>query len=180
MSTIIAQHYDQYARKCNQRSSSCERNFHGSHEIVTNDRLYPNIISRQEMQQNYLFQILSPEYANALPTASKEFIEQRRRALKRCLTQIARHPTLYEDRIVVFFLTVKTSVSHLMSNSGLCVNSPLLSYSMSAQFLVCALICFSTLWFGFCFQDVGQKLKDQFKMMPDEFMTSPLASRARV
>ena len=42
--------------------------------------------------------------------ASKEFIEQRRRALKRCLNQIARHPTLCEDRIVVFFLTVKTSV----------------------------------------------------------------------
>jgi len=29
-------------------------------------------------------------------------------------------------------------------------------------------------------QDIGQKLKDQFKSMPDEFMTSPLASKAKV
>lgn len=30
------------------------------------------------------------------------------------------------------------------------------------------------------FQDIGQKMKDQFKSMPDEFMTSPLASKAKV
>lgn len=29
-------------------------------------------------------------------------------------------------------------------------------------------------------QDIGQKLKDQYKSMPDEFMTSPLASKAKV
>ena len=32
----------------------------------------------------------------------------------------------------------------------------------------------------FLFQDIGQKLKDQFKSMPDEFMSSPLASKAKV
>lgn len=30
------------------------------------------------------------------------------------------------------------------------------------------------------FKDVGQKMKEQFKMFPDEFVTSPLAAKARV
>jgi len=29
-------------------------------------------------------------------------------------------------------------------------------------------------------KDIGQKMKDQFKSMPDEFMSSPLASKAKV
>ena len=29
-------------------------------------------------------------------------------------------------------------------------------------------------------KDVGQKMKEQFKMYPDEFVTSPLAAKARV
>lgn len=69
-------------------------------------------------------------------TGSKEFIEARKRALKRFLTLVVRHPVLCEDRIVNFFLTVKGS-------------------------------------------DIGQKMKDQFKSMPDEFMSSPLASKAK-
>ena len=48
-------------------------------------------------------------------TGSKEFIEARKRALKRFLTLVVRHPVLCEDRIVNFFLTVKGSVSNLDS-----------------------------------------------------------------
>ena len=43
--------------------------------------------------------------------ASKEFIEARKRSLKRFLTLVVRHPVLCEDKIVNFFLTVKGSVS---------------------------------------------------------------------
>ncbi|XP_031567509.1 sorting nexin-8-like [Actinia tenebrosa] len=64
--------------------------------------------------------------------ASKEFIEARRRALKRFLNVVARHPVLSNDRIVIFFFTIKGS-------------------------------------------DIGQKMKDQFKSFPDEFVTSPLS-----
>lgn len=48
-------------------------------------------------------------------TASKEFIEARRRALKRFLNVVARHPVLCNDRIVIFFFTIKGSVSHTMN-----------------------------------------------------------------
>ena len=46
--------------------------------------------------------------------ASKEFIEARKRSLKRFLTLVVRHPVLCEDKIVNFFLTVKGSVSFLV------------------------------------------------------------------
>ncbi|XP_032226562.2 sorting nexin-8 [Nematostella vectensis] len=68
--------------------------------------------------------------------ANKEFIEARRRALKRFLTLVARHPILCNDKIVVLFFTIKGS-------------------------------------------DIGQKMKDQFKMYPDEFATSPLSPRIK-
>lgn len=47
--------------------------------------------------------------------ASKEFIEARKRALKRFLMLVVRHPVLCEDKIVNFFLTVKGSVGHLLA-----------------------------------------------------------------
>ncbi|CAB4019749.1 sorting nexin-8-like [Paramuricea clavata] len=68
--------------------------------------------------------------------ASKEFIESRRRSLRRFLNIIARHPVLNSDKIFVWFMTTKGS-------------------------------------------DIGVKLKDQFKGIPDEFMTSASASRAK-
>ena len=43
--------------------------------------------------------------------ASKEFIESRRRSLKRFLNIIARHPIINDDKIFVWFLTTKGSVS---------------------------------------------------------------------
>lgn len=47
-------------------------------------------------------------------SGSKEFIEARKRALKRFLTLVVRHPVLCEDRIVNFFLTVKGSVGQTL------------------------------------------------------------------
>lgn len=45
--------------------------------------------------------------------ANAEFIEDRRKALKRFLNFVARHPTLSEDRAVQFFLTfVGTDIQH--------------------------------------------------------------------
>lgn len=43
--------------------------------------------------------------------ASKEFIESRRRSLRRFLNIIARHPVLNDDKIFIWFLTTKGSVS---------------------------------------------------------------------
>ena len=40
----------------------------------------------------------------------KEFIEARRRSLKRCLQILCRHPILYETDIVKFFLTFQGTV----------------------------------------------------------------------
>ncbi|XP_047143517.1 sorting nexin-8 isoform X1 [Hydra vulgaris] len=68
--------------------------------------------------------------------ANKEFIEGRRRALKRFLTIIMKHPAMREDNIISYFL----------------------SYTGS---------------------DVGSKLKEQFKGVPDEFITNPLSSKAK-
>ena len=42
--------------------------------------------------------------------ASKEFIESRRRSLKRFLNIIARHPVINDDKMFVWFLTTKGSV----------------------------------------------------------------------
>jgi hypothetical protein len=48
--------------------------------------------------------------------ASKEFIESRRRSLKRFLNIIARHPVLNGDKIFVWFMTTKGSVSVAYQN----------------------------------------------------------------
>lgn len=68
--------------------------------------------------------------------ATKEFIESRRRALRRFLNIIGRHPAIHDDKLFVWFLTTKGS-------------------------------------------DLGNKLKEQFRGIPDEFMTSAAASRAK-
>lgn len=111
-------------------------------------------------------------------SGSKEFIEARKRALKRFLTLVVRHPVLCEDRIVNFFLTVKGSVGQTLW--------------LPFSFFLCCLQFLSSvgkklhdseviIFFVFVLlQDIGQKMKDQFKSMPDEFMSSPLASKAKV
>ncbi|XP_052762656.1 sorting nexin-8-like [Mya arenaria] len=68
--------------------------------------------------------------------ANREFIEHRRKSLRRYLNLIARHPQMHDDKLVQFFL----------------------SYSGS---------------------DVQHKIKETFRGIPDEFMTSDLASQAK-
>ena len=38
-------------------------------------------------------------------SANREFIEQRRKSLRRFLNLVARHPKMYDDKLVKFFLT---------------------------------------------------------------------------
>lgn len=71
--------------------------------------------------------------------ASKEFIEARKRSLKRFLTLVVRHPVLCEDKIVNFFLTVKGSVSCLVEFYW---NTP---FQQSSGFVMVASICFCCL-----------------------------------
>ncbi|KAK0048507.1 sorting nexin-8 [Biomphalaria pfeifferi] len=68
--------------------------------------------------------------------ASREFIEQRRKCLRRYLNIVARHPQMHDDKLVKFFLT-------------------------------------------FAGNDVQYKIKEQFRGIPDEFMTSDMASKAK-
>ncbi|CAL1529392.1 unnamed protein product [Lymnaea stagnalis] len=68
--------------------------------------------------------------------ASREFIEQRKKCLRRYLNIIARHPQMHDDKLVTFFLT-------------------------------------------FAGNDVQHKIKEQFRGIPDEFMTCDMASRAK-
>ena len=68
--------------------------------------------------------------------ASKEFIEARKRSLKRFLTLVVRHPVLCEDKIVNFFLTVKGSVSCPVEFYW---NTP---FQQSSGFVMVASICF--------------------------------------
>lgn len=71
--------------------------------------------------------------------ASKEFIEARKRSLKRFLTLVVRHPVLCEDKIVNFFLTVKGSVSCPVEFYW---NTP---FQQSSGFVMVASICFCCL-----------------------------------
>ena len=47
------------------------------------------------------------------PSATPEFIEQRKRALKRYLTLICRHPVLIKDDTVRYFFTASGAVGHV-------------------------------------------------------------------
>ncbi|KAL4240652.1 sorting nexin [Mactra antiquata] len=68
--------------------------------------------------------------------ANREFIEQRRKSLRRYLNLIAHHPQMHDDKLVQFFLSFSGS-------------------------------------------DVQHKIREAFRGIPDEFMTSNLASRAK-
>ena len=52
-------------------------------------------------------------------SANREFIEQRRKALRRYLTLIARHPLMHDDKLVQFFLSFSGSVSRNLTPSAL-------------------------------------------------------------
>ncbi|XP_013391524.1 sorting nexin-8-like isoform X2 [Lingula anatina] len=68
--------------------------------------------------------------------ASREFIEHRRKCLRRYLNLVARHPVMGDDKLMRFFLTYNGS-------------------------------------------EMQHKIKEHFKGIPDEFMTSELASKAK-
>ncbi|XP_076443374.1 sorting nexin-8-like [Babylonia areolata] len=68
--------------------------------------------------------------------ATREFIEERKKALRRFINIIARHPHIHDDQIIKFFLT-----------------------------------------YTGC--DMHHKIKEQFRGVPDEFMTSEMASKAK-
>lgn len=70
-------------------------------------------------------------------TASPSFIEQRRKALRRFLLMIRRHPVLRDDEIVRYF-------------------------------------------FSFNGAEVAQHIKERYKVVVDESMTSELVKTARV
>ncbi|KAL9956859.1 hypothetical protein ACROYT_G038406 [Oculina patagonica] len=106
------------------------------HNCTVNRRYNDFVAFHDMLLLRFPYRLIPALPPKKLMGASKEFIEARKRALKRFLMLVVRHPVLCEDRIVNFFLTVKGS-------------------------------------------DIGQKLKDQFKSMPDEFMSSPLASKAK-
>ncbi|RMX44458.1 hypothetical protein pdam_00010065 [Pocillopora damicornis] len=106
------------------------------HNCTVNRRYNDFVAFHDMLLARFPYRLIPTLPPKKLMGASKEFIEARKRSLKRFLTLVVRHPVLCEDKIVNFFLTVKGS-------------------------------------------DIGQKLKDQYKLMPDEFMTSPLASKAK-
>ncbi|XP_028406574.1 sorting nexin-8-like [Dendronephthya gigantea] len=113
-------------------------------EYRVNSQKYKTTVNRRYRDFEALFDLLLSRYpyrmVPKLPPkkigATKEFIESRRRSLKRFLNIVARHPVLNEDKMVVWFLTTKGS-------------------------------------------DIGVKLKDQFKQIPDEFMINPTASKSK-
>lgn len=106
------------------------------HNCTVNRRYNDFVAFHDMLLARFPYRLIPTLPPKKLMGASKEFIEARKRSLKRFLTLVVRHPVLCEDKIVNFFLTVKGS-------------------------------------------DIGQKLKDQYKSMPDEFMSSPLASKAK-
>ncbi|KXJ27091.1 Sorting nexin-8 [Exaiptasia diaphana] len=106
------------------------------HNITVNRRYNDFVAFHDVLLQRFPYRLVPKLPPKKLMGASKEFIEARRKALKRFLTLVARHPVLCEDKIVIFFFTIKGS-------------------------------------------DIGQKMKDQFKSYPDEFVTSPLSSGIR-
>jgi len=99
-------------------------------------RRYNDFISFHEIiLSRYPYRIV-PKLPPKKIVANSEFIEGRRRALKRFLNNIARHPIISTDQIVTHFLTFKGS-------------------------------------------DAGSKLKDQYKGVPDEFMTTASSANAK-
>ena len=87
--------------------------------------------------------------------ASPAFIEQRRRALKRYMVLLVRHPVLAKDEIVKVFLTAGGQVCNQVG-----------------EYLV--------LGHASTFQDVGTRLKEKYKVTADEFIFSTHAKHAQV
>ena len=100
-------------------------------------RRYNDFVAFQEMiMTRFPYRLVPRLPPKKMMGANREFIEQRRRSLRRFLTLVSRHPKMYDDKLVKFFLTFSGS-------------------------------------------DMTNKIKEVFRGIPDEFMTSNLASKAK-
>lgn len=100
-------------------------------------RRYNDFLAFQEMlMMRFPYRLIPRLPPKKMMGGNREFIEQRRKALRRFLNLIARHPQMYDDKLVKFFF----------------------SYSGT---------------------DMQHKMKEVFRGIPDEFMTSNLASQAK-
>ncbi|RUS75487.1 hypothetical protein EGW08_016755 [Elysia chlorotica] len=99
-------------------------------------RRYNDFIAFHELLTARFAYRLVPRLPPKKVGASREFIEQRKKCLRRYLNIIARHPQMCEDKLLRFFLTFSGS-------------------------------------------DAQHKIKEHFRSIPDEFMTSEMASKAK-
>ncbi|KAK7112126.1 sorting nexin-8-like isoform X2 [Littorina saxatilis] len=100
-------------------------------------RRYNDFAALQEMvMMRFPYRILPRLPPKKMLGANREFIEQRKKALKRYINIMARHPQISDDKLLKFFLT-------------------------------------------FSGNDTQHKIKEQFRGIPDEFMTSNMASKAK-
>lgn len=100
-------------------------------------RRYNDFFAFQEMLMlRFPYRLVPRLPPKKMMGANREFIEQRRKSLRRFCNLVARHPKMYDDKLVKFFLTFSGS-------------------------------------------DMTNKIKEVFRGIPDEFMTSNLASKAK-
>ncbi|KAL8593278.1 hypothetical protein ACOMHN_009931 [Nucella lapillus] len=100
-------------------------------------RRYNDFLALSEMMlMRFPYRLLPKLPPKRMLGASREFIEDRKKALKRFINITARHPHLHDDQILKFFLTYNGS-------------------------------------------EVHSKIREQFRGVPDEFMTSEMASKAK-
>ncbi|KAK3089854.1 hypothetical protein FSP39_007091 [Pinctada imbricata] len=100
-------------------------------------RRYNDFLAFQELlMMRFPYRLIPRLPPKKMMGANREFIEGRRKSLRRFLNLIARHPQMYDDKLVKFFFTFTGS-------------------------------------------DVQHKIRESFRGIPDEFMTSNLASTAK-
>ncbi|XP_077979974.1 sorting nexin-8-like [Glandiceps talaboti] len=100
-------------------------------------RRYNDFVALQEiMLQRYPYRLIPRLPPKKMLGVDREFIEARRKALRRFLTLVSRHPAVYDSNILKFFFTFQGS-------------------------------------------DMQHKIKEMFRGIPDEFMTSHLAAQAK-
>ncbi|XP_076373078.1 sorting nexin-8-like [Tachypleus tridentatus] len=100
-------------------------------------RRYNDFVSFHEMLlQKFPFRAVPQLPPKKIMGADSQFIEDRRKGLKRFVTLITRHPVISDDKLVSFFMT-------------------------------------------FAGSDLQYKIKEQFRSLVDEYMTSELAKNAQ-
>ncbi|PVD39364.1 hypothetical protein C0Q70_01994 [Pomacea canaliculata] len=100
-------------------------------------RRYSDFFALHELiMTRFPYRILPRLPPKKMMGANREFIEQRKKCLKRYINILARHPQMHDDKLIKYFLT-------------------------------------------FTGNDMQHKIKEQFRGIPDEFMTSNMASKAK-